>query len=112
MKGAVAPGTGQRPCALHPEVQVDLVSISHCAMNLNGGLCRKDCGIGGGDLGVADMNGCAGVAMLRGIGGTPDKRTGEFQLHRDTGKVMLDRLERADRLSELFAHLGIFGGEI
>src|SRR5882672_5565306 len=39
-------------------------------------------------------------------------RLSEFDLHRDIGQVMLDRLERSDRLAKLLALRGVVNTEV
>ena len=92
-------------------MEIDLVGVAHRAVDLDRRLRRQHRGVGRGELGVADMDRRAGVAVIERISRAPQYRPGELQRHRDAGEVMLDRLERADRLAELLTVLRIFGGE-
>ena len=112
MLGWRPPRIIKRKSAFQEEVQVHLPGHPHRAVRLHGH-AGSDVGSGaGGDFGVGDAGTSGQGADGEFGGGGVDDGTGEFHLDLGGGNHVLDRLRRADGLTELDAVLGISHREV
>ncbi len=101
MEGRRAPGRLQCTDAQQPAAEVVLRGVADRAVHLQADAGREVGGVGGLDLGSRDG------ARCRIECGTEDQRAGEVEGDAYVGQLVLDRLVRADRATELGALLHV-----
>ena len=97
---------GAGEVAVRLAVQVD----AHAAVDVHGGVRDPVAGVGGPELGDRDL-GVRGQALVEAPGGLPQRQPLAERVDVAVGEPLRDRLEGADRATELLAGLRVRRGQ-